>query len=248
MIKDFYDKYSHVYIAHYVRGNARVDRQLAFFKNAIPALARSVLVIGCGSGEGAFHIADQVATKAEVRGIDLSGPGVAAGKRLFRHPRLELVEADVFADDLNRPGGWEVIVFPDSFEHLPRDRRAELAARLGSALAPNGRILFTIPTPGGQAHVAKRGELQEIDEPVTLGDLVELANAVQGDVTLFHIISIYETNDYAHAVIERGAGEVRSIREEDRVPLKVTAVPSMAWRARRLLRRAWRKVHVARTL
>ena len=59
-----------------------------------------------------------------------------------------------------------------------------------------------------------------VDEDVTLNDLVRLAEEVDGIVTYYAMMSIWETNDYAHVQIERGVGPVAPIGPEDRVELK----------------------------
>jgi len=78
-----------------------------------------------------------------------------------------------------------------------------------------------VPSPGKQASLYASGHgLQVVDEVVTLEDLHLVARSVGGVLTYFNMISIWDTNDYIHAVIERGAESIRSLAENDKLPIK----------------------------
>jgi len=201
-VESFYDGFSRRLLADYVYGNLRVDRQLDFFAAAIPADARRVLVIGCGSGYAAYRVASEMATAAEVLAVDISGRNIEIARALFAHPRVEYRRADVTSEPLE--GSWGVILLPDVYEHIPLDSRRALHERLAKGLAERGRILVTVPTPEHQDHLRRSGSgLQPVDERVGLAELTALARDVGGEVTCFCVISAWSTNDYAHAVIER---------------------------------------------
>jgi SAM-dependent methyltransferase len=218
-VESFYDDFSRKFIEDIVQRNDRVARQLIFFSNAIPSNAGRILIIGFGSGECAYFISTRIADHATITGVDISSQNLRLAQSLFPHPRIEYRKLDVITEPLE--GQWDVIVLPDVYEHIPIESRAILHSKVNRGLTANGRVLLTIPSPGKQDSLRALGRgLQVIDETVTLNDLILLANDVGGSLTYFNMISVWETDDYIHAVIERGAQQVQAIREPDMIPLK----------------------------
>lgn len=217
-IETFYDEFSRRFIDDIVGRNERLQRQLEFFSRSIPKETRSVLVLGFGSGEGASFIAARVAEDCRVLGLDISAENLKLAQTLFAHPRIEYRKADILSESI--AGTWDVIVLPDVFEHIAREAHTLLQARFSELLTERGRILLTLPSIGKQEALRASGGLQIIDETITLADLETMAKAVGGVVTYFSMISVWETNDYAHAVIERGADRISEIGATDRIPIK----------------------------
>lgn len=218
-VEAFYDEFSAKFVEDIVEGNERVEQQFIFLSRAIPSSAQSVLVIGCGSGQGAHFIATNVAVNAKVLAVDISTENLRLARSVFEHPQIEYRQVDVTADPLE--GEWDAIVLPDVYEHIPTRARPVLHAKFDRLLSKNGRILFTVPSPGKQASLYATGKgLQVVDEIVTLEDLNQVARDVNGVLTYFNMISVWETNDYIHAVVERGAEAVGPIDERDRLPIK----------------------------
>lgn len=218
-VEAFYDVFSAKFVGDIAGGNERIQQQLGFLSKTIPRNVRTVLVIGSGSGQAAHYIATRLAPAAKVLAVDISGENLRLARALFDHPRIEYRKVDVITDPLD--GEWEAILLPDVYEHIPRTARGVLHEKLNRLLSGNGKILFTVPSPGKQASLYATGEgLQIIDEVVTLDDLTLAARDVGGVLTYFNMISVWETNDYIHAVVEREAEQVRPIVESDRVPIK----------------------------
>lgn len=217
-IETFYDEFSRHFIDDIVGRNERVQRQLQFFSRSISKETRSILVLGFGSGEGANFIATKVATECRLLGVDISSENCKLAQALFAHPRIEYRKADILNDTIE--GKWEVIVLPDVYEHIPRQSHQALHARFSELLTERGRILLTLPSIGKQESLRASGGLQIVDETITLEDLGAMARAVGGVLTYFNMISVWETNDYTHAVIERGADRVHEISNFDRILIK----------------------------
>lgn len=255
-VEQFYDEFSSTFVGDYVRGNRRCERQHRFFTDAIAPGTESVLVVGCGSGLGAHYIATRVAPRARILAVDISAQNIALARALYPHPRIEYRKLDVITEPLE--GQWDVITFPDVYEHIPRAARAPLHARLNQLLAPRGRVVLTVPTPAGQAEtVASGGQLQIVDEPVTLPDVMKLAEEVRGTVGFYALVSIWRTNDYAYAVVERGTEACQRLAAADRLPIKGHIRLGLAARAAAALHRAlglrklgrwWRRRRVSRLL
>jgi trans-aconitate 2-methyltransferase len=206
-IEAYYDEFTENFVRDFVEGNERVRRQLRFFHGALPAAAEKVLVVGCGSGEGAYHVACQGASMTQVFAVDLSGKAIEIAQRLFPHPRVEYRKLDVLTERLE--GSWDAILLPDVYEHIPSDRRGDLHARLRDLLAHDGVVLITVPSPGKQEALRARGEgLQIVDETVTAMDLARMGDELGAPLSYMSLVSVWEQGDYVHAVLARGAVRV----------------------------------------
>lgn len=229
-VERFYNEFAPRLVGDLVKGNPRVKRQFELLRDAVPPGVAQILVIGFGSGQVADYLAG-LTTSAHIRGVDVSSENVRIAKALFEHPRVSFEQLDVTRQALE--GSYDVIVLPDVYEHIPLAARAALHAELARSLAPNGRLILTLPSPGHQQALREQGHgLQVVDETVTLSDLVCLARDVGGELTYFNSISIWRTNDYLHAVIERGTEREQPLAPSDRLPIK-------GWAKNGLLSRAW---------
>lgn len=218
-VETFYNNFSPTFIRDYVYGNERIDRQLEFFTKAIHPDTARILVIGCGSGQGTHFIAKWIAKKAQILALDISSENLRLARSLFSHTRIEYHQVNVVTEVIE--GNWDAIVLPDVYEHIPLAARGDLHRKFNALLSPQGKILFTIPSPGKQAALYASGEgLQVVDEVVTLEDLIEVGKAVEGTLTYWSTISVWNTNDYIHAVVERGAAEIGTIAQQDYLPIK----------------------------
>ena len=218
-VEDFYDNFSKRFVDDIVEGNDRVKQQLEFFARAIPRETSRVLIIGCGSGQAAHFIVTKIAPNARLLGVDISSENLRLARNVFSSPSIEYRQLDVTADSID--GKWDVIILPDVYEHIPKEARATLHQKIDQLLTERGRILVTVPSPGKQASLYATGEgLQIVDEIVTLEDLRLIARSVGGVLTYFNMISVWDTNDYIHAVVERGAEPIRSLAENDKLPIK----------------------------
>jgi len=218
-VEEFYDNFSKKFIEDIVEGNERVEQQQIFLSRAIPANLRTVLVIGCGSGQGAYFIATRIAKKAKVLAIDISSQNIKLAQSMYPHQRVEYRQADIIKDSIE--GQWEAVILPDVYEHIPKELRPLLHQKLAKHLSLGGRLLFSVPSPGKQASLFAKGEgLQIVDEVVTLDDLNLVAREVGGVLTYFNMISAWETNDHIHAVVDRTTDTVRRIGKNDQLPNK----------------------------
>lgn len=224
-VKDYYDKFSPRFINDLVAGNARVKQQLRFFAEAIPSSTARILVIGCGSGEGAYSIAKSIARNAKVVALDISSENITMAKALFRHDNITYLELDVLSGGIE--GKWDVIVLPDVYEHIPLAGRRSLHEKINDLLDDRGKVILTVPSPAHQDCLRRKGEgLQIIDEDVTLEDLVCMAGEVVAELTYFVYVSVWNSNDYIHAILERNTA-MRPIGPEDCVPVKGWRKPSL---------------------
>ena len=230
-VKTYYDERSRQWARQFASGNRRIDRQRALVSAAIRRDATTVLVIGCGIGDLAYHIASRVASTAHVLATDISSEAVDIARRLHAHRRVTYRVLDAVTDEIE--GEYDVIILPDTYEHIPAPLRKTLHERLARAMSARSMCILTLPSPSHQRYLKEQGEgLQIVDEIVTLDDLQAFAQDVGGELSYFNMIHVWRANDYIHAVIERAAAAAPLV-SADRTPLK--RAPDSVWR-RRLLR------------
>lgn len=211
-VADFYDDFSRRLLADYFVPNARVHAQYCFLRRAIADGTRSILIVGCGTGEVAWILAQRF-SDARILALDISQQNIDSARSLFAHPRVEYRCADVLA--WQQPAGddelFEIVIFPDSYEHIRIADRAALHAVLARLLAARGKLLLACPSVMKQQALRQAGEgLQVVDEDVRLEDVQRLAEDVQGGVSYFAMARVWGDYDYFHAVIERGLSELRA--------------------------------------
>ncbi len=218
-VEAFYDAFSERLLRDYLIPNRRVLAQCAFLREAMSGNERRVLVIGCGSGQVTHEIAATMARRADVCGVDISGSNIAIARALFGGRRINYQRLDILEDAVN--GVWDAVVLPDVYEHIPAASRDLLHGKLKRMLGERGKILLTLPSPGHQAMLHAMGVgLQVVDETVTLDDLTRMADEVDATMTYFACVSVFRTNDYVHAILERGCEDVRPIGATDRIKIK----------------------------
>jgi len=102
----------------------------------------AVLDLGCGNGVPALR---EIARRHLATGVDVSS--VQAERATQNVPEATVLHADMaemeFAD-----GSFDAIVSFYAVEHVPRERHADLLARLFSWLRPGGSLLFTVEARG----------------------------------------------------------------------------------------------------
>jgi SAM-dependent methyltransferase len=99
---------------------------------------RRVLDVGCGAGRFA-EVA--LAAGAEVIAVDYSAAVDACRANLGPHPRLEVVQADVYRLPF-RPGAFDAVYCFGVLQHTPDARRAFLA--LPPLVKPAGRVAVDV--------------------------------------------------------------------------------------------------------
>ncbi len=208
---EFYDEFSKKLVSDYISGNPRVKAQLAFFEAIVDKSTKSILVVGCGIGDVTYKLAQKY-NFTKVVGVDISTQNINTAKKLFSGTNLEFRCLNIITDTLDDK--WDLVLFPDVYEHIPTSTRSSLHESLSQILSKNGACAFTCPTVEHQAKLRKSGEeLQIVDEDVTLKDLDKLANDVGARLVFFSYICVWSNGDYFHSLISRGVdNELKSIQ------------------------------------
>lgn len=218
-IERFYDKFSSNFVRDIAHGNTRVRRSCEFLKKVIVPEAQSVLVVGCGAGQQACFISNKIAKRARVLAVDISAENIKIANKINKRKNIEYQKCDVVSDDIE--GVWDYILFPDVYEHIPKESRKDVHLKIKKIASNKCRVIFTVPSPYHQAMLRKSGQdLQIVDEDVFLKDFVRIADDIGGVLVYFNMVSIWNTNDYIYAVIEKDAGEATQLSIEHRMPYK----------------------------
>ncbi|MFG0249605.1 MAG: class I SAM-dependent methyltransferase [Phycisphaeraceae bacterium JB051] len=219
-VKAFYDVFSERFIRDFVFGNLRVQRQVEYFSQAIPADTKRILVIGCGSGESALHLVEHVAPQANILAVDLASNSVEIAQKLFPHPQIQYQQMDVVTDTID--GSWDVIVMPDVLEHIPLDGRDVLFEKINTLLSDRGILLITCPAPNARRS-RRRAEntlSQIVDEDVSLEDLMHAGKITNCRLSFYRLASIWHPNDYFHAMLEREPDTEAELSTSTATPIK----------------------------
>lgn len=221
-IREFYDNFSERLLADYVHGNPRVEAAIKHALRWISLDARRILDIGCGIGWSTWEI-KRNRPHAFVLGVDLSPRAIKIARTLFKADNLHFAVHDVIEDDdLNDlfEVPYDAIVLIDVYEHVPKSARPRFHLLLDKALAPEGRVVLTFPSVLHQKYLqsCQPSGLQPVDEEVTLEDIAELEQDINGKVVHYAHVAIWHTNDYVHTVIERSPKYVETSRCSQQVP------------------------------
>lgn len=202
-IADFYNGFNGRLVRGYVTGNPRVNHAMSFAIDQVPQYATSLLEVGCGVGETTHRL-----TKAHpllrAVGVDISSENVQSAKRLFGQQS----NATFSISDLTEPvdgGPFDVVTLIDVYEHIPQSDRATFHANLAQSMAQRSRLIVTCPSFLHQnyLHENEPDGLQIVDETITAAELVQLANDLGGQLSSLEYVSVWRTNDYLHATIDR---------------------------------------------
>ncbi|MEK7098991.1 MAG: class I SAM-dependent methyltransferase [Patescibacteria group bacterium] len=98
---------------------------------------KTVLDVGCGTGETPYYIAQKGAKR--VVGLDYSASAIAVAEQTYRHPNLSFQKKDI--KDVREK--FDVIITMGTLEHV--DDPLAMLKKFKSLLNPGGSIIVTSP-------------------------------------------------------------------------------------------------------
>ena len=127
------------------RKAATIDATVAWLDARLSITGKRVLDLGCGPGLYATRMA---AHGAGVTGLDFSPVSIAhAQAHIPPGADLRYIEADYLTPPLPGPADLVTLIYGD-YCALSPDRRRLLLANIASTLAPGGRFVFDVFSPG----------------------------------------------------------------------------------------------------
>jgi SAM-dependent methyltransferase len=107
-------------------------------ERALAGGGRSALVVGCGFGADAEHVAGLgFATTA----FDISESAVRAARRRFPDSAVQYVTADLLEPPAGWRGGFDLVLESLTVQSLPDPPRREAIGRVRDMVAPGGTLL-----------------------------------------------------------------------------------------------------------
>ena len=207
-VAEFYDAFNSRLVRDFLYGNRRVAAQRKFFLRLLDDVQiKTVLVVGCGIGDVSADLAQVLEARGgRVLAVDISEKNIVTAQRLFQRDNL-LFECRDISKAPPQDLVWDLILFPDVYEHIPTAARAALHTTLNRILAPGGAVALTCPTVQQQRALRATGEgLQVVDEEVSAEDVLQLTHDLQAYLVHFSYRTVFFQHDYFHALIRRIPG------------------------------------------
>jgi SAM-dependent methyltransferase len=156
----------------YDRGEDANARWFADAQAVAAALERfapsgDIVELACGTGLWTERLAPHARS---LTAIDASAEVIALARERVADPRVEYVEADLFAWEPQRT--YDVCFFSFWLSHVPQERFAEFWAKVARALAPGGRVFYIDSLRSDLASAADHA-LPAPDEQVMLRRLAD---------------------------------------------------------------------------
>jgi len=201
-VASFYDAFQPRLLRDYVHGNFRVAAAVSRVCSVIDTSRRSILDVGCGIGFTSSEYRRQ-RPWVHVHGVDISPNNIDVANKRFSSDSIKFsissLSRAIECDE------YDVVALIDVYEHIPRDNWDKFNSVLAECLATDGVLVITTPSELHQQYLAAKNPqgLQMVDETVGLEDMLRLAAALNGKLLSYDHVSIWNTNDYLHVVIDR---------------------------------------------
>lgn len=136
VVADGYDAIA----ARYLAWSSNAPVRLRYLDLLLELLQESadVLELGCGAGE---PVTRRLAERHRVMAVDVSAAQLELAAQ--NAPGAQLILADM-ADVSFAPGSFDAVASFYALTHVPRERHADLIARIVSWLRPRGLVLLTM--------------------------------------------------------------------------------------------------------
>jgi SAM-dependent methyltransferase len=204
IVQEYYNDFKKKLVLDYINNNPRVESSILEMLRKAPVNAQNILDIGCGIGWSSYAMHTNFPDK-QISAIDLSKVLIETANILFRNPSTEFVQADVTDADFFTNTSFDYVVMIDVFEHIPSSERISFINHLNRITKNNCRFYFSCPTVYHQnfLKVNNPSGLQPIDEEIDLNVMIDFAKKINGEITFYNFVSIWNTNDYFHCVIDK---------------------------------------------
>lgn len=169
-VSKFYDEFSEAKSAAYLHGPApRLEEVWIRLQSlALERRPRAALDIGCGIGVLTDRLSRVI---PRVVGVDISPRAIEIAREISTEATYAVSE---LPDGALPDGPFDLVTFIDSLEHLPREGRSRLFARMAALVSEDAVLAVNIPSRLYQLCLPDR-DRQVIDEAVGIDEVVALA-------------------------------------------------------------------------
>lgn len=148
-------------------------------------VGRSALVVGCGFGDDAEHLA---AFGFEVTAFDVSASAIRAARRRFPDSGVDFVTADLLSPPARWQGAFDLVVECRTVQSLPVSLHRDASVHIGRMVARGGRLLvgaaareeFDDPEQQAPPWPLSRSEIDHFEVPGLVAAKVELVQPMAG--------------------------------------------------------------------
>ena len=113
--------------------------EMVAWLDAYPDLSGRALVVGCGLGDDAEHLAER---GFDVTAFDVSPEAIAWCRRRFPTSPVDYVVADLFDQATNWSLAFDLVVELRTVQSLPLNLREEALAAVAAPVGPGGTLLL----------------------------------------------------------------------------------------------------------
>jgi trans-aconitate 2-methyltransferase len=202
-VKAYYEEFTEYLIRDRLTANLRQEAIKGLLERVLQP-GWSVFEIGCGIGVLSEVASRRIGDRGELVALDLSEANVRFARRTVRRPNVTFRVGDALempAEDR----AFDAVLLLDVLEHIPEDRRGELARKIGALLREGSRVVITIPAPEFQLYLREHEpeKLQVVDNVITLEDMLAFGREAGTRVLEWRYVNAFTENQYVHVVLMR---------------------------------------------
>lgn len=202
--EEFYDQRVQRNIEAFLTGNKRIfsawNKIHRFASQG--ASPKKIIDFGCGIGESSWR-ASLVWNDAEILGVDPSAESISAANKIFASEQVRFRQGSF--DAISEIKECDLFFMIDVIEHVQPEEYSNVFEAIRKTLSSTSTLVLTFPSPGhlDYLRVHNPSEIQPIDESIDLKILERIAEETETILVNFEFVSIWKTNDYAHAVFKK---------------------------------------------
>lgn len=213
MGSSFYDNY----IDYQVQSGIN-DRILGLYKRTkkIGITGKKILEIGCGIGALTFLLSKKIG-KGKIEAFDPSEKSIAFAQQQISHPNIVFNSSDVlnFSAQFSP---YDLILLFDVLEHIPVNDHYKVFSRIKTWMNDNSILMINLPNPEYILYdqTYQPDQLQELDQPVFLNDLLSIFTSLDLTLKHFETYSVWAKEDYQFFVLQKKTAFTEELLSNER--------------------------------
>ena len=163
----------------------------------------NVLELGSGIGTLTYLLAGYI-TRGNIEAVDISPASIQFSSKRIKKKNIRFVTGNI-VNHISEIKNIDFVTLYDVIEHIPYEEHNELFKNLYTICNEKTRILINIPNPDYIEYDMKNnpGELQIIDQPISLKFILENVEKNGLHLDFFETYSIWVENDYQFLILSK---------------------------------------------
>lgn len=200
MSSSFYDN-----IINYQIESGINDRIYGLYKRTkkIGIKNKKILEIGCGIGALTYLLSKKI-SKGKVEAFDPSERSIKYAQEHVRKSNIFFKASDIL-NFTPQFVPYNLILLFDVLEHIPEADYFEIFSRIKNWMNDETLLLINLPNPEYILFDQKYHpeQLQEIDQPVFIKQLIPIFNSLSFEIKHLEIYSVWVKEDYQFLIIQK---------------------------------------------